>query len=192
MGVTRDQVLAARISIMRSHGIDRSVWNRYTDRSASWYYEVVAPGFKYNLPDLLAAVGREQLKRAWDLLETRRSIAAQYDAAFGGDRCFTIPPTGPADARHLYPLTLNLEQLTLSRDTIIEKLQEGGIGVSVHFIPLHTMPYYNKRYNLKPEDFPESLKRFQGLISLPIWPGMTGEQVEKVIALVKSSARTGN
>jgi dTDP-4-amino-4,6-dideoxygalactose transaminase len=170
------------------------VWNRYTDRNASWYYEVVAPGFKYNLPDLLAAIGREQLKRAWDLLEIRRSIAAQYDAAFGGDRRFTIPPTGPANARHLYPLTLNLAHLTLSRDTILEKLQEGGIGVSVHFIPLHTMPYYKNRYDLRPEDFPESLKCFQRLISLPIWPGLTGKQVESVIALVKSTAvhRTGN
>jgi dTDP-4-amino-4,6-dideoxygalactose transaminase len=194
MMITRDRELAARIALMRSHGIDRTVWNRYTDQKASWYYEVVELGFKYNLPDLLAAVGREQLKRAWDLLEMRRSIAARYDAAFGADRRFTIPPTGPADARHLYPLTLNLEHLALSRDTVIEKLQEGGVGVSVHFIPLHTMPYYKNQYGLRPEDFPESLKCFQGLISLPIWPGMTGAQVESVIALVKSDAvgRTGN
>jgi dTDP-4-amino-4,6-dideoxygalactose transaminase len=155
---------------------------------------VVEPGFKYNLPDLLAAVGREQLKRAWKLLEMRQHIAALYDTVFGGDRRFTIPPTGPANARHLYPLILNLENLVHSRDTIIEKLQERGIGVSVHFIPLHTMPYYKKQYDLRPEDFPESLKCFQALISLPIWPGMTGAQVERVIALVKSTAlsRTGN
>jgi dTDP-4-amino-4,6-dideoxygalactose transaminase len=193
MVVSGDPAIASRVAIMRSHGIDRAVWSRYTDRRASWYYEVVEPGFKYNLPDLLAAVGRVQLTRAWDLLEKRRHIAAQYNASFSGDERFIIPPTGSANAQHLYPLGLKLENLALSRDTLIEKLQEGGIGVSVHFIPLHSMPYYRKRHNLVPEDFPESLKRFKGVISLPIWPGMQTAQVERVIAMIKSAAegRTG-
>jgi dTDP-4-amino-4,6-dideoxygalactose transaminase len=189
MVVTRDQAIADRVAIMRSHGIDRAVWNRYTDRKASWYYEVVEPGFKYNLPDLLAALGRVQLKRAWRLLEERKQIAAQYNAAFTGDNRFILPPTGDENAWHLYPLRLNLANCSLSRDTMIERLQDRGIGVSVHFIPLHIMPYHRKRHNLLPEDFPESLKRFKGIISLPIWPGMEQDQIERVIAGVKYESR---
>ncbi|MDR2028819.1 MAG: DegT/DnrJ/EryC1/StrS family aminotransferase, partial [Treponema sp.] len=188
MVVCRDRALADHISVMRSHGIDRTVWNRYTDRKASWYYEVVEAGYKYNIPDILAALGRVQLSRAMDLLEMRRRIAAMYDAAFAGDPRFSLPPTGPGDARHLYPLQFNLEKLSLSRDTIIEKLRNRGIGVSVHFIPLHIMPYYKKRQNLSPGDFPESLKRFERVVSLPIWPGMGESQVERVIAEVKAAA----
>ncbi|MDR2630571.1 MAG: DegT/DnrJ/EryC1/StrS aminotransferase family protein [Spirochaetaceae bacterium] len=188
MVVSRDQALVNRISIMRSHGIDRTVWNRYTDKRASWYYEVVEAGFKYNIPDILAALGRVQLKKARFLLEKREAIARRYDEAFGGDGHFFLPPTGVADARHLYPLRLNLEELSLTREGFIEKLQEQGIGVSVHFIPLHTMPYYRQRYALKAEDFPESVKSFKGVISLPIWPGMEENHLERVITAVKKTA----
>ncbi|GHU92313.1 spore coat protein [Spirochaetia bacterium] len=188
MVVCRNSELAARISIMRSHGIDRSVWNRYTDTKASWYYEVVAPGFKYNLPDILSALGRAQLERAWDMLRMREDIARRYNEAFADDSHFLIPPTGPGNAWHLYPLRLKPETLSINRDTFIRKLQEGGIGVSVHFIPLHTMPYYKKTYHLKDEDFPETMKSFREEISLPIWQGMTGAQVERVIATVKKTA----
>jgi dTDP-4-amino-4,6-dideoxygalactose transaminase len=189
MVATRDPELASRVATMRSHGIDRVVWNRYTDRKASWQYEVVEPGFKYNLPDLLAALGRAQLKRAWDMLEKRRRIAGLYNAGFGDDKRFILPPSGAGNAWHLYPLRLSLENCALSRDSIIEALQEEGIGVSVHFIPLHTMPYYRKRQGLLPEDFPESLRQFKGVISLPIWPGMEDAQVERVIAAARKVAR---
>jgi dTDP-4-amino-4,6-dideoxygalactose transaminase len=183
MVATRDRAIADRIRTMRLHGIDRTVWNRYTDRRASWRYAVVEPGFKYNLPDLLAALGRVQLRRAWDLLAMRREIAARYNAAFAGDDRFILPPDGPGNAWQLYPL--RLANSARSRDTEIERLQERGIGVSVHFIPLHTMPYYRERHKLLPEDFPESLKRFEGVISLPIWPGMEPAQVGRVIAAVR-------
>jgi dTDP-4-amino-4,6-dideoxygalactose transaminase len=173
---------------MRSHGIDRSVWNRYTDTAASWYYEVVEAGYKYNLPDLLAAVGRVQLSRAWELLRMREEIAAAYDAAFGNDRRFFIPPTGEGDARHLYPLRLNPQRLAVSRDDFIDKLKEQGVGVSVHFIPLHIMPFYRNRYNLTDGDFPETMRSFKQEISLPIWQGMTKAQIERVIAVVQSIA----
>ena len=176
------------MSLMRSHGIDRMVWNRYTDKKASWYYEVVEAGFKYNMPDLLAALGRVQLKKAWFLWEKRQAVARRYDAAFGVDGRFLLPPTGIGDARHLYPLRLAFEELSLTRDGFIEKLQERGIGVSVHFIPLHIMPYYKKRYALEAEDFPESVKSFKGVISLPIWPVMEEIQVERVITAVKTTA----
>ncbi|MDR2258792.1 MAG: DegT/DnrJ/EryC1/StrS family aminotransferase [Treponema sp.] len=186
MVVCGDKQTADRVSVMRSHGIDRSVWNRYTDTKASWYYEVVEAGYKYNLPDILGAIGRVQLSRAWDLLKKRAFIAAQYDEAFGGDEAFILPPTGPGDARHLYPLRLNRKKIFLGRDEFIEKLKDRGIGVSVHFIPLHTMPYYKNRYDLRDEDFPESLNSFSDIISLPLWPGMTESQIHRVITMVKA------
>jgi dTDP-4-amino-4,6-dideoxygalactose transaminase len=186
MVVTRDPEIAARVKVMRLHGIDRDVWNRYTDSKSSWYYEVLEPGYKYNLPDILAAVGRVQLKRAWELFAMRKKIAAKYDGAFRDNPHVIIPPTGPGDARHLYPIRINL---AINRDAFIDKLKEKGIGVSVHFIPLHIMPYYKKRYGLEAEQFPESLKIFRRVISLPIWPGMTDDQTDRVIDAVGSIAR---
>jgi dTDP-4-amino-4,6-dideoxygalactose transaminase len=187
MVVTRDKAIAERVKIMRSHGIDRSVWNRYTDTKASWYYEVIAPGFKYNIPDILSALGRAQLRRAMDLLAMRQEIARRYDEAFAG--LFTLPPTAPGDARHLYPLRLNANFVgdAINRNEFAEKLQNERIGISVHFIPLHTMPYYKKRYSLEDADFPETLKTYGRTISLPIWPGMTDEQINRVIAVVKTT-----
>jgi dTDP-4-amino-4,6-dideoxygalactose transaminase len=194
MVVSRNAALLERMRIMRLHGIDRPVWNRYTGEKASWYYAVTDTGYKYNLPDILAAIGRVQLGRTAALLARRRSIAARYDAAFGADERFIIPPTVPdtaADARHLYPLRLSpgiggTVPDTSFRDAFIKKLQSDGIGVSVHFIPLHTMPYYKRRYGLHDGDFPHSLESFRQEISLPIWPGMKDEQVERVIKRVQS------
>jgi dTDP-4-amino-4,6-dideoxygalactose transaminase len=183
-----DPELARRISLMRSHGIDRSIWNRYSDPRASWYYQVVEPGFKYNLPDLLASIGRVQLGRARALLDMRRETAAAYDRAFGGDPRFSIPPSSPADARHLYPLRRHPETLRIGRDEFAAALQQAGLGVSVHFIPLHTMPYYREAYGLEPEDLPNSMASFRREISLPLWPGMDGPTTDRVIDLVQSAA----
>jgi dTDP-4-amino-4,6-dideoxygalactose transaminase len=189
MVVCRDEELAKRISVMRSHGIDRTVWNRYSDPRASWRYEVVEAGYKYNLPDLLAAIGRVQLARAWELLRMREEIAATYDSGLGGNDCLLIPPTGSGDARHLYPLRLNPQRLKISRNEFIGKLKEAGIGVSVHYIPLHTMPFYKNRYQLAENDFPETMKSCSHEISLPIWPGMSKDQVSRVIEAVLSLCR---
>jgi dTDP-4-amino-4,6-dideoxygalactose transaminase len=188
MIVTRDKDIAGRASILRSHGIDRGIWSRYTDTKASWYYQVVEAGYKYNMPDLLAALGRVQLSRAMDLLRMREAIAFRYDAAFKDDDRFIIPPTGPGDARHLYPIRINAEKIAVSRDDFIARLQEKGIGVSVHFIPLHTMPYYKKRYRFEEDDLIETMKSYRGVISLPIWPGMTEGQIDRVIAALRASA----
>ncbi|MDR2095439.1 MAG: DegT/DnrJ/EryC1/StrS aminotransferase family protein [Treponema sp.] len=188
MIVCRDRETAERISVMRSHGIDRTIWNRYSDTKASWYYEVVEPGFKYNIPDILSAIGRVQLSRAWELLALRERIARRYDEAFAGDRRFSIPPSGPGNARHLYPLRLNPGVLSCTRDFFIEKLNEAGIGTSVHFIPLHIMPYYRNRYHLLESDFPNTMESYAREISLPIWPGMDEFMVERVIAVAKSIA----
>jgi dTDP-4-amino-4,6-dideoxygalactose transaminase len=188
MIVTMDPSIAERVNIMRSHGIDRSIWNRYTDNKASWYYEVIAPGYKYNIPDILSAIGRVQLKRAGDLLSMRIKLSKIYDEAFSKskDDPFIIPPTGAGDARHLYPLRLKPEKLTVNRDVFAEKMQEQGIGISVHFIPLHTMPYYKQRYSLEDGDFPETFKTYSQSISLPIWPGMTEQEINRVIDVVKA------
>ncbi|MDR1986726.1 MAG: DegT/DnrJ/EryC1/StrS aminotransferase family protein [Treponema sp.] len=189
MVVSRDPEIARRIALMRSHGIDRTVWNRYSDTQASWRYAVVAAGYKYNMPDLLAALGRAQLARAGELLDMRKHIAAAYDAAFQDEVHFSLPPTGPGDARHLYPLRLNVESLSITRDAFIEKIQAAGVGVSVHFIPLHSMPYYRDRYGLREGDLPESMASFQRVISLPLWPGMQDPQVDRVIQAVKTIAQ---
>jgi dTDP-4-amino-4,6-dideoxygalactose transaminase len=186
MVVCRDEATAKRISVMRSHGIDRTVWNRYSDARAPWRYEVVEAGYKYNMPDLLAAIGRVQLARAWELLRMRQEIAAAYDAGLGGNECLLLPPTGTGDARHLYPLRLNPQQIKISRDDCIARLKEAGIGVSVHYIPLHTMSFYKNRYQLAENDFPETMKSCSSEISLPIWPGMSGEQVDRVIEAILS------
>jgi dTDP-4-amino-4,6-dideoxygalactose transaminase len=194
MIITANPQFAKRMSIMRSHGIDRNVWNRYTDTKASWYYEVIEPGFKYNMPDLLAAVGRAQLRRAVDLFNMRKDIAAQYDKAFSNDERFISPPRGRSgnagggESWHLYPLRLQTKKLSITRDDFINELKEKGVNISVHFIPLHIMPYYRNRYELLPEDFPETLKSFKAEISLPIWPGMTESQISKVIECVSSIA----
>jgi len=186
MVITRNKEIAERIKIMRSHGIDRSVWSRYTDTKASWYYEVVEPGFKYNIPDILSALGRAQLRRAMALLAMREELARRYDEAFAASpESFIIPPTGAGDARHLYPLRLNSETLAASRNDFAAKMQERGVGISVHFIPLHTMPYYKNRYALEDGDFPQSLKTYSQSISLPLWPGMTTAQTDRVITVVK-------
>ncbi|MDR2481519.1 MAG: DegT/DnrJ/EryC1/StrS aminotransferase family protein [Spirochaetaceae bacterium] len=185
MVVTRNGKLAQRIELMRLHGIDRPVWNRYTENKAAWYYEIEEAGFKCNFCDLLAAVGRVQLQRAVQLWEMRKTIAAAYDTAFSADERFFIPPTSAANARHLYPLRINPEKCSGTRNQCVEKLQNQGIGVSVHFIPLHTMPYYVKRYGFKPEDFPETMRSFLNEISLPLWPGMNPAQIERVIKAVQ-------
>ncbi|MDR3191692.1 MAG: DegT/DnrJ/EryC1/StrS aminotransferase family protein [Treponema sp.] len=192
MVACRDPKLAARMALMRSHGIDRSIWNRYTDTRASWYYSVVEAGYKYNLPDLLSALGRVQLGRSREFLAMREEIAARYNAAFSGDPHFTVPPDGPGNAWHLYPLRLNPGSLSVSREDFARKLQERGVGISVHFIPLHTMPCYRNAYALEEGDFPQALRTFSRTISLPIWQGMSVEMVGRVISVVKALARQYN
>jgi dTDP-4-amino-4,6-dideoxygalactose transaminase len=120
----------------------------------------------------------------------REEIAAAYDSVFCGNECLLLPPTGPGDARHLYPLRLNPLRLRISRDEFIGKLKEAGIGASVHFIPLHTMPFYKNRYQLTENDFPETIKSCRQEVSLPIWPGMSKDQINRVIETVQSICNT--
>jgi dTDP-4-amino-4,6-dideoxygalactose transaminase len=189
MVVARDEAMMKRMEMMRLHGFDRTAWDRYTSKTASWRYDVVEPGYKYNLPDLLAAVGREQLKKADLFLGQRRAIAARYLEALGAHPAFEMPPLHPSHSWYLFSLRLRPGVLSIGRDEFADRLQAAGIGVSVHFIPLHTMSYWSKRYALAPEDFPEAYGKFSRTISLPIWQGMSGAQVDRVIEAVLETAR---
>ncbi len=193
MVVTDDEALARRIGTMRMHGFDREAWDRYTSPKASWNYEVVEAGYKYNLPDLLAAIGRAQLAKADRFLAERVAIARRYDEAFGGIDGLVIPPrkADESHAWHLYSLRVSGEAgaAESARDSLFAALQEGGIGCSVHFIPLHLMPYWAKRYSLRPSDYPRAWAAYRASLSLPIWPGMGEAAVARVIERVSLWAR---
>jgi dTDP-4-amino-4,6-dideoxygalactose transaminase len=191
MVVAKDESALKRMETMRLHGFDRAAWDRYTSKTASWRYDVVEAGYKCNLPDLLAAVGREQLKKAEAFLEQRSAIASRYSKAFDGHPALRNPPSHPCHAWHLFSLRIEPEALAIGRDEFAERLQAAGVGVSVHFIPLHLMTYWSKRYSLRPESFPEALAKYSRTISLPIWQGMSEAQVDRVIELVLETAAGG-
>lgn len=184
MVVTNSDEAAKRMKTMRLHGIDRDVWDRYNSNKKKWFYEVVEPGFKYNMTDIAAAMGIEQLKKAFVFLEKRKKTAEMYNKAFSGYDFIKLPPFSENHAWHLYTIRINEDKLKITRDEFINKMFEKGIGVSVHFIPLHIMPYYKRKYGLKPDDFPNALKKYQQTVSLPIYPDLTEEQVNRVINAV--------
>ena len=185
MFVTSSDALAHKAEILRLHGIDRDVWGRYqSSRPTTWEYDVVAPGYKYNMPDLNAAVGLEQLRKADAFRDRRRKIAARYIEAFGDVDFLETPPAVAGHSWHLFVVGLALNRLTISRDKFLAELMSRGIGSSVHFKPLHLMTYYRNTYGLKPADFPRSLARYLRSFSLPIYPALGDEDVERVIAAV--------
>lgn len=184
MVVTRDPDIAGRIATMRLHGIDREVWNRYTSAEASWSYSVVEAGYKYNLTDIASAIGRVQLGRAREFLDKRARIARQYLDAFADRDYLVLPADSPGHAWHLFLLRLDENRLTISRDDFILRLSERGIGTSVHFIPLHLHPYWKNRYGLRPGDFPEAVRKYSGVISLPIYPALTDDRIRRIIEAV--------
>ncbi len=188
MLVTRDAALAQRARVMRLHGMSRDAFDRFTATVPSWYYEVIAPGYKYNLTDIAAAIGLHQLKKARAFQQQRASIAARYSAAFAGLPLICAPPApaGELHAWHLYPLRLGAAA-GIDRDAFIERLYTLGIGCSVHYIPLHRQPYWRDRYHLKDTDFPHSDGAYQQLLSLPIYTRMTEADVARVIAAVRSA-----
>ena len=186
MLVTRDAELARRARVMRLHGMNRDAFDRFTASVPSWYYEVVAPGFKYNLTDIAAALGIHQLKRAQGFQARRAEIAARYDAAFRGLPLVTppLPAAGDRHAWHLYALRLG-DGAGIGRDRFIESLFDQGIGCSVHYIPLHLHPYWRDRYTLQATDFPHSQQAFERLVSLPIYTRMDDADVDRVVAAVR-------
>ncbi len=186
MVVTRDPALAARVRVMRLHGISRDAFDRFTAKTPSWYYEIVAPGYKYNLTDIAAALGLHQLRRADAFQRRRAEIAARYDAAFAG--LPLLRPPGPAagdrHAWHLYVVRL-ADGAPLDREAFIERLFALGIGCSVHYIPLHQHPYWRERYGLDAARFPHSQRAYERMASLPIYTKMSDADVERVVAAVR-------
>ncbi|HEX3232622.1 MAG TPA: DegT/DnrJ/EryC1/StrS aminotransferase family protein [Gemmatimonadales bacterium] len=182
---TSDPDVADRARLMALHGISRDAWNRYGS-DGKWHYEVLEAGYKYNLTDIAAALGRVQLSRAETMLARRREIARRYDAAFADLDTLVLPAQRPhvQHAWHLYPLRLRLDRLSIDRSGFIGELRKRQIGASVHFIPLHRQPFYRERYGYRPEEFPVAEATYPTLVSLPIYSVMSDEDVERVVAAV--------
>jgi perosamine synthetase len=186
MLVTADDAIADRARVMSLHGISRDAWNRYA-AGGCWYYEITDAGFKYNMTDIAAALGLVQLERAGELLAARRRIAEAYTEGFRSSDVadlLELPSEQPdgSHAWHLYVIRLELDRLRIDRAAVIAALTGQGIGASVHFIPLHLHPYYQRRWGARPDDFPVATREYERVISLPIWPGMTDSDIQRVIA----------
>jgi dTDP-4-amino-4,6-dideoxygalactose transaminase len=178
-----DRIQQARLWSL--HGMSRDAWKRYT-AEGSWYYEVVLPGFKYNMTDIQAAIGIVQLKRLAALQERRRQVVTQYNAAFAALDALQIPAehSNVEHAWQLYVLRLNLDRLQIDRSHFIEELKQRNIGTSVHFIPVHLHPYYHEKYGWQPEAFPVAYREYQRTVSLPLHPRLTDADVADVIGAV--------
>ena len=185
----RNPEAAERIKLMRSHGINRTIWDRYTDKHASWQYDVVAEGYKCNLPDILSAIGRVQLQKAEEFYRKRKLIAERFTRAFEPLDFFQVPPDGDGNAWHLYLLRIVPETLSVGRDDFARALQEQGLGISVHFIPHFELTFLKERYGLRAQDFPNAATHYAQSISLPFWPDMTDEDVQYVIDTVIDTAK---
>ncbi len=190
MLTTRDEAFADRCRMMSLHGMSRDGWKRYR-KDGTWYYEILAPGFKYNMTDTAAAMGLVQLRRMNELVERRGWIAAQYTRAFAGVDALQIPSSeeGVGHSWHLYMLRLNLDRLTVDRAGFWTELQRRNIGASVHFIPIHFHPYYRDRYGFEDGDLPVAAREYRRELSLPIYSGMTADDVESVIDAVLDVVR---
>jgi len=182
MLVTNDDDVAARARLMRLHGIDRDVWKRFQDPGPSWRYDVVEAGFKYNLPDLNAAVGVAQLERAESLREARQRLADRYFAGLGTVAGLDLPPRADgrdAHAWHLFTVHVRPDA-SVDRDTLSERLAAMGVATSVHYRPLHRMSFWKAQSDSRPESFPGAERRWEGTLSLPLFPGMTDAEQDHV------------
>lgn len=185
MLTTDDPDLAARVKVMRLHGIDRDVWDRFTAVKPSWEYDVIAPGYKYNMPDINAAIGLAQLERAQETRQARQRVAERYFESLSGLGAIDLPEVlGPFEdhAWHLFVVVIKPRGGGLNRAGAVVKLAERGVGTSVTYKPLHRMSYYRDRYQLSPDDFPRAERLWQGCLALPIYSGMTEADVDYVCA----------
>lgn len=186
MAVTDDDAVADRMRVMSLHGMSKDAWKRYTGQG-SWYYEIVAPGFKYNLTDVASAIGRVQLRRAEELWRLRRDLAHAYHEELASIPGLELPSEGPnrRHAWHLFSVKLDLSIWTCGRAQLIENLKELGVSCSVHWQPLHMQPYYRETYGYTPDLFPVAASLWPRLITLPLYPGMTREEVHFVAGSLK-------
>jgi dTDP-4-amino-4,6-dideoxygalactose transaminase len=188
MVVTRDPAIAKRIQVMRLHGISRDAFDRFQSKAPSWYYEVIAPGFKYNLTDIASALGIHQLRKAQRFQQRRAALAALYDEALA-DLPIVLPPKAPAGdvhSWHLYPIRLG-DAVAVPREAVIERLFAAGIGCSVHYIPLHLQPYWRERGGLRVEQFPHSQHVYERSLSLPLYTRMQDGDVARVVAALRTA-----
>ncbi len=188
--LTGPPALIERARILALHGMSRDAYNRYSE-AGSWYYEVVAAGFKYNMTDIQAALGLHQLRRLPDFQVRRQEIAAAYARGLADVAEIQLPTVRPEveHAWHLYVIRLHLDRLTIDRARFIEEMKARNIGTSVHFIPVHMHPYYRDRYGYRPDDFPVARREYERMLSIPIYPRMSNRDVEDVIAAVSSVAK---
>ncbi len=186
MATTDDPELADRMRLMSLHGLSHDAWGRYSGKG-SWDYKIVAPGYKYNFTDIAAAIGIHQLAKAEEMRRAREVIAYHYLEAFAGLEEIELPPvdSNRIHSWHLFPIKLHLERMTVDRNAFIEELKSRGIGVSVHWRPLHLHPYYQEVFDWRPEQFPVATAMWQRLISLPIFSGMREDETEYVINTIK-------
>jgi perosamine synthetase len=190
MATTDNPEWADRMRMMSLHGISKDAWNRYSSEG-SWYYEVLFPGFKYNLTDVAAALGIEQLKKCERFWLARKRIAEIYNERLA-DIAEIATPSVCRDAQHawhLYVIQLKNEQLRIDRNRFIEALKERGIGTSVHFIPLHLHPFYREELGNSPADFPIATGAYRRIISLPIYPKMTDQDIDRVTETIRDLVR---
>jgi dTDP-4-amino-4,6-dideoxygalactose transaminase len=186
MVVTDDEELAARVRVLSLHGMSRDAWKRYTS-TGSWFYEVIAPGFKANMTDVQAAIGLHQLSRLPTFIAERNRQADAYDAELA-DLAELDLPVRHADrghAFHLYVVRLDLDRLTIDRAEFIEQLRAWNVGSSVHFIPVHLHPFYREKYGYQPEDLPVSTALYERIVSIPIYPGLGEDERRYVSATVR-------
>ncbi|MBO6219866.1 MAG: DegT/DnrJ/EryC1/StrS aminotransferase family protein [Treponema sp.] len=188
MITTDDDALAKRMAQMRLHGMNRDAWDRYTNPKASWEYDIIAPGFKSNLPDILSAIGRVQLKKAVSFDEKRKKIVKIYNQAFKDLDFVILPPDGEGNAWHLYLLHLDSSKLDCDRNAFAKELQEQGIGISMHFIAIFNFTYWQEKYpDFRAENFPNADEHSKNTITLPLFPDMSEEQAQIVIKAVKEA-----
>lgn len=183
---TRNPELAKRMTIMRLHGMDRTTWDRYTSPRASWEYDIVAPGYKCNLPDVLAAIGCCQVERAELFYKQRKQIVEKYNEAFKELDFIQLPPDGEGNSWHLYLMRIIPEKLAISREEFAKQMQAAGLGISVHFIPIFHFTYWKNLYpDFTAANYPNAETQYSRTISIPLYPDMTDEQAEYVIKTVK-------
>ena len=186
MVTTKDEELAKHMTMMRLHGMDRTTWDRYTSPKASWVYDIVAPGYKFNLPDILATLGREQLKKAFLFDSKRKEHVRRYNEELGKLDFVKLPPTSEGNAWHLYLMRLDLSKLKIDRDEFAKQMQEKGVGISMHFIPIFNFTYWKNLYpDFTAEAFPNAQKQYSETISIPLWPDMTDEMIDYVVQTIK-------
>lgn len=190
MVTTNDDALANRVGLMRLHGMSRDAWKRYT-AEGTWRYDITEAGYKYNLTDPQAALGLVQLAKCEEMWWRRVEIAEKYDKALGLLEAYRTPRVAPEvqHAWHLYVILVQPSALSIHRDQVIEELRQRGIGTSVHFIPLHLHPYYQRVWGYRGGEFPVAEDYFERCISLPIYPGMTNDDVRYVIEALREISK---